>query len=136
MECRELTLQDVKIILQYQSEYFRTNATRDISFRIKQLKKLKAAIKKYENDISEALYADLGKSKGESYITETGFIYGSISHAIKNLRKWVKPEPRKRPVYMIPSKSFAVREPYGTVLIIGAYNYPLQLVIEDRKSVV
>lgn len=130
MNYMELNSNDVEKILEYQHNYFNTNVTKDINFRIRQLKALKKGLKKHEKEISMALYKDLGKHKNESYITEIGFVYGSISYMIKNLKKWAKPVKKHTPIYLLPSKSYVVSEPYGTVLILGAYNYPVQLLIE------
>ncbi len=130
MNYMDLNSNDVEKILEYQHNYFNTNVTKDINFRIRQLKALKKGLKKHEKEISMALYKDLGKHKNESYITEIGFVYGSISYMIKNLKKWAKPVKKHTPIYLLPSKSYVVSEPYGTVLILGAYNYPVQLLIE------
>ena len=70
MENRELNLDHVQDILDKQINYFDTQITKNVQFRINMLKKLKDGIKKYEDKISEALYIDLGKHKNESYITE------------------------------------------------------------------
>ncbi|QAT43098.1 aldehyde dehydrogenase [Aminipila luticellarii] len=120
----------VQEILDSQRAYFDTGVTKSLDFRVNQLKNLKRGIKKYEKDIMLALYKDLGKHKNESYITEIGFIYSSISYMIKNLGKWAKPEKKHTPVYLWPAKSYVMSEPYGTVLILGAYNYPVQLLLE------
>ena len=89
---KELSSQDVEKILEEQKRYFDTQVTKDLDFRIKQLKVLKAGIKKYEKQIIEALYKDLGKHENEAYMTEVGYEYHSISQMIKNLKKWAKPE--------------------------------------------
>lgn len=117
-------------LLRHQKAYFDTNATKSLRFRIEQLKKLKKAMKKHEKALLTAMKADLGKNVHEAYMTEVGFLYKSISHTIKNLPKWMKAEKKKTPIYMFPAKSYVQNEPYGAVLILGAYNYPLQLVLE------
>lgn len=117
-------------ILKEHKQYFYTGITKDINFRIAQLKKLKDAIRKYEKDILEALYKDLRKNEFEAYSTEIGFVLDSISYMIKNLKKWSKPVKVKTPIHQHPSKTYILYEPYGTVLIIGPFNYPFQLVIE------
>ena len=96
MENRELTTDDVKAILDKQNIYFDKQITKNINFRIEQLRKLKEGIKKYEDRINNALYTDLGKHKNESYMTEVGLVYNSITHIIKNLKKWAKPERKKK----------------------------------------
>lgn len=126
----ELSSIDVDKIIEDHYKFFESKKSRDIDFRINQLRCLKSAIKKYEYKIYEALYKDLGKCEFESYTTEVGFVLSSISHTIKNLKKWAKKEKVKTPLYLFPAKSFIISEPYGTVLIIGPYNYPFQLLVE------
>lgn len=126
----ELSSIDVDKIIEDHYKFFESKKSRDIDFRINQLRSLKSAIKKYEYKIYEALYKDLGKCEFESYTTEVGFVLSSISHTIKSLKKWAKKEKVKTPLYLFPAKSFIISEPYGTVLIIGPYNYPFQLLIE------
>ncbi|MFR1707523.1 MAG: aldehyde dehydrogenase [Clostridium sp.] len=126
----ELSPKDVNKIIEDHHRFYESKKSRDINFRINQLKNLKTGIKKYESRIYEALYKDLGKCEFESYTTEVGFVLSSISHTIKNLKSWAKEEKVKTPLYLFPAKSYVISEPYGTVLIIGPYNYPFQLLIE------
>lgn len=135
VETREVTSQEVEDLLSKHNEFFSTQKTKDIEFRIDSLRKLKEAIIKYEDQILQALHLDLRKNKVESYATEVGFVYNSIEEAIKNLKKWSKPKKVKTPIFLLPSKSYIINEPYGTVLIIGPYNYPFQLVIEPLVGV-
>lgn len=120
----------VENIIKEHNEFFLSNKTLDIDFRIQQLNKLKKSLKAYENKLTRALKKDLGKGRFESYCCEIGFELNSISNTIKNLKKWAQPKKEKTPFYLFPSKSYIVREPYGTVLIIGPYNYPVHLVLE------
>jgi aldehyde dehydrogenase (NAD+) len=122
--------EEVLQFLKHHKEFFHTEQTKDVSFRINQLNKLKEAIKKHEKELLEALYKDLRKSEFEAYSTEVGFVLDSIRFITKNLRKWSKAKRVKTPIHQLPSKSYTMYEPYGTVLIIGPFNYPFQLVIE------
>ncbi|MEK5040868.1 aldehyde dehydrogenase [Sporosarcina sp. FSL K6-3457] len=124
------TAQDVESMIAMQRRFYFTGETRSAAFRIAMLSKLKEAIMSNEKEISEALHKDLRKSPFESYVTEIGFVLTSISHMIKNLEQWMESEVVKTPVHLQPAKSFIVREPYGSALIIGPFNYPFQLVME------
>ncbi|MGO1580852.1 MAG: aldehyde dehydrogenase [Peptoniphilaceae bacterium] len=126
----EISLEEILDSLNKQKEFFISQKTKDINFRIEQLKILKKAIKSYENKFLESLYKDLGKNKLESYETEIGYIYNSIDLMLKNIRKWSKTRFKRTPFYLWPAKSYLVKEAYGNVLIIGPYNYPMQLVFE------
>ncbi|REK74945.1 aldehyde dehydrogenase [Paenibacillus paeoniae] len=123
-------------MLEQHKQFFRLGATADAAFRIAQLKKLKAAIHLYERDLLDALYKDLRKSETEAYSSELGLVLGSISYMIKHLRKWMKPKKVKAPLHLFGTKSRIISEPYGTVLIVGPFNYPVQLVLEPLLGVI
>lgn len=101
--------------------------TRSYLFRKQQLVKLKAAILQHENNLYEALYSDLKKNKEESWVTEVGFVIAEINHTLKHLKSWMQPKKVATNLMNFPSKSFVCNEPLGVVLIIGPWNYPLQL---------
>lgn len=127
---QELDRNAVNLILEQQHQFFRSGATRSVETRIERLTQLKQAIQKYESKLTEALYQDLGKSEFESYTTEIGFMMDSIKHTIRKVKKWVKPVKVKTQMALVGSKSYIIPEPYGSVLIIGPFNYPFQLLIE------
>ena len=113
--------------LQTMRRYFESGATRTYSFRKEQLQRLKAGLQKHEKGMHDALHADLRKSPEESWVTETGFLLSEINDALKHLRRWMHPEKKKTNLLNFPSSSYVLREPLGVVLIIGPWNYPLQL---------
>ena len=113
-----------------QKQFFETGRTRDLAFRICQLQLLADAMRKNETVLEEALKKDLGKSVFESYATEIGFVLADIRYTIQNLQKWSAPKRVRTPLYLFPGKSKIQKEPYGSVLILGPYNYPVQLLAE------
>lgn len=117
-------------ILEGQRSYLSNLGTIDVDKRINNLKKLKNVIKKYEDEIIDALNKDLGKHIFEAYSNEVGFVYGSIDFVIKNLKNWTKVKKVKNDAAQLPGKSYIYKSHYGAVLIIGPYNYPFQLTIE------
>ncbi|MGL4796961.1 MAG: aldehyde dehydrogenase family protein, partial [Paraclostridium sp.] len=117
-------------ILKSQKEFIYENGFIDTEKRIEVLKSLKNTIKKYEVDVIKSLNEDLGKSEFEAFTTEIGFIYRSINHTIKNIKKWNRRKTIKNDIAQIPGKSYIYNCAYGSVLIIGPYNYPFQLTIE------
>lgn len=122
-------MNELSIIIEKQKEFFFRNKTREIDFRIAQLKKLRKIIKKNEDKILESLDKDLKKSKFEGYATEIGLVYEEINYAISHLKKWIKRERVKGSLVYYPSKNYIYKEPYGVVLIIGPFNYPFQLIM-------
>ena len=113
--------------LQAMRTYFETGATKKYAFRKKQLNALKAAVEKYEQEIYDALDTDLKKSKEECWVTENGFLIAEINAAIRNLESWMEQDRTSTNLLNLPSSSFVMHEPLGVVLIIGPWNYPLQL---------
>src|SRR5690606_12597452 len=97
--------------------FFRTHKTKDIAFRIGQLKNLRKAVSKYEEEIIEALYKDLHKSREEAYLTEISIVTQEINLHIKKLQSWAKPKKVPVPIHLKPSKAKINYEPLGVALI-------------------
>ncbi len=114
-------------IIDQQRHFFNTNATKDISFRIQQLKRLKNVLKKNEALLYESIYKDFKKSEFETYVTELSIIYHEIDLALVKVKKWSKKKKASTGLANLPGKSYIIPEPYGTILVIGAWNYPYQL---------
>ena len=118
---------DISSLIARHREFFKTGATKPISFRVAALKRLEASINMHEEDIFAALKADLNKSEFESYETELGIVYGELKVAIDKLPQWARIKKVKAPLTSFPAKSYIYPEPYGTVLIMSPWNYPFQL---------
>jgi aldehyde dehydrogenase (NAD+) len=114
-------------ILAAQKDYFREGTTKGLEFRKKQLKKLKELLKENEQQIIDAVYKDFRKPAFETFGTEIGLIIGEINYALKNLEKWIKPTKVPSSLVNFPSQNYILKEPYGSVLIISPWNYPVQL---------
>lgn len=125
---KSITVQ-IKSIIDKQRNFFYTGETLPVAYRIKALKRLKKSIKSHEKAIAEALFQDFHKSTFETYISESGLAMDEIGHTILKLEEWTSPEKVDTPVTIHPGASYIHSVPYGTVLIIGAWNYPFQLTI-------
>jgi len=91
------------------------------------LRALRAVLKENEPLLCKAIYKDFKKSEFETYVTELSFLFHEIDYAIKNLKKWAKRKWVLSDFANFPSHSYIIPEPLGTVLVIGAWNYPYQL---------
>ncbi|MFD0674044.1 aldehyde dehydrogenase [Cohnella sp. GCM10027633] len=115
---------------------FREGATRPVAFRVEQLRKLRAAIVRYEPRLLAALKQDLNKSEREAYATEIGIALTEIRVALRGVRRWAKPKRAKTPMTHFGASSRIVPEPYGTTLIVSPWNYPFQLTIVPLVSAI
>lgn len=122
------TASPIAVIVNDLRDSFSTGYTKDYGWRVEQLKKIIQMTEEQQDKIIAALKADLGKCKSESWTSEIGFIIGDAKHTLKYLKKWMKPRKVSTPVAAQPGKSYQLPEPLGTALIIGAWNYPFQLV--------
>lgn len=109
--------------------FFETGTTLSYDFRKKQLQQLREGLIRYEQAFYESLYKDLRKSKEEVWATELGMVHAEIREALRDLKRWMAPERVGTNLVNLPSGSRIVQEPLGVVLIIGPWNYPVQLVL-------
>lgn len=115
--------------LQDMRHYFDSGTTRTYAFRKQQLLAFKACIKKYEPEIYTALYADLKKVPEESWFTENGLLMQEINHTLSHLEEWMQPVRTRTNLVNLPSSTRLYPSPLGVVLIIGPWNFPLQLLL-------
>ena len=111
------------------STFFASNATKSYQFRAEQLRKLGAAVHAYEQRISDALYKDLHKAPMETYLTEIGMVQEEVRFLSKHLKKLMKPKRVRTPLSHFLASSTIYYEPYGTVLIMSPWNYPVNLTL-------
>ena len=117
-------------IVENQRKFFLTHVTRDVEFRIRALKKLQKTIREWEPRIAEALHADLGKSATESYMCEIGLVLGSLRDTLRHIRKWSAPRRVSASLAHFPSSCRVEADPYGVVLIMSPWNYPVLLFLD------
>jgi aldehyde dehydrogenase (NAD+) len=120
---------DFAAVVQRQRAFFQTGVTRPLTFRRAQLGKLRDALEAREGLLLEALHADLRKSPHEGYATEIGPVLSELHHALRHLPAWMRAQRRRTPPLAWPARGFIRPEPRGVALILGPWNYPLQLLL-------
>jgi aldehyde dehydrogenase (NAD+) len=118
---------DMLTLVESQRAYFNSNATKSVAFRVKQLKRLHAILKTNESAICEAIYSDYSKSEFDSFLTEFLVLYDDLQTAIRSVSRWAKTQPARTNLLNWPASSYIIPEPLGVTLVIGAWNYPIQL---------
>ncbi|MBW4586863.1 aldehyde dehydrogenase [Aetokthonos hydrillicola Thurmond2011] len=124
-----ITQLSIPEVIQKQRAFFKEGKTKDINFRLQQLKILNQAIIDYEQAIFQSVSADLHKSETETFGTEIAVILKEIEYSTKNLRKWTRAKKVGVPFQLLPASARIQPEPLGLVLIIGPWNYPIQLIM-------
>ena len=131
-----MTSQEINSLLERQRVYYRSGATLPVKFRVEQLKKLYATVKKYQNEINDALKSDLGKSYYEGFMCESGLVLTEISYMIKHTRKFARRKRVATPLAQFCSHSYKQPVPYGNVLIMSPWNYPFLLALEPLTDAI
>lgn len=116
-------------LIDKQREFFLQGKTKKLSIRIETLKKLQSLIRSNEQELMNALKADLNKSEFDAYLTEIGIVLEEIKFTLKHLKAWANPRRVKTSLATLGSKSYIYPEPYGVALVISPWNYPFQLAI-------
>lgn len=123
-------------IFQSQMDFFISQRTKDLSFRKRNLSKLKELLKANEQSLLEAIYNDFRKSPFDVFTNELNLIYSEINYFLKNLEQLSKPKKVKTGLHLLPGKSYIYYDPLGCTLIIGAWNYPYSLTLMPVVSAI
>ncbi|MDC0210685.1 aldehyde dehydrogenase family protein, partial [Flavobacteriaceae bacterium] len=119
----------INTVITKQKAFFKSRNTFDVTKRKNYLIELRKEIRKNESEIEHALFKDLGKSEGESYLTEIHFVYAELKIAINNIEKWAKRKSVRSSLLNFPSSDYIIAQPFGNTLHISPWNYPFQLSI-------
>ena len=122
-----MNFEEIREVLDNQRKFFATGKTLQTGYRIKVLKKMRSLILEYEPQIKEALWKDFHKPEFEVVATETRFVIKELNLAIRKLRRWSSPRRVWTPIVHFIASSRVVPQPYGQVLVLSPWNYPLQL---------
>lgn len=125
---------DIATVLQRQREFFATGATQPYAFRQAQLLKLKAAIAKHQQAILAAVRADLGRPEFEAYFELS--VVNELDYILKHLKRWMRPRRARVPLSQRPGKAWVQADPLGVVLVMGAWNYPISLVLSPLMGAI
>lgn len=108
---------------------FKSERTRPIEWRREQLRRMRKMMEERETEILEAFAKDLRMPTYEAFASTAALVTAEIGHAEKHLSQWMRPKRAPTPLANMPGSCRILSEPLGIVLIIGPWNYPLQLML-------
>lgn len=119
----------IKEVFEKQKDFFGTQATKEITFRKRQLQNFRKVFASYTDAICEAVNIDLGKSRAEAEYVEVQIVLDELDDMIENMEEWAKPTYVKSKPHASGAEVISkyIYEPYGVNYIIGPFNYPVQL---------
>jgi len=123
------THSDIPKIVAGLRQTFATGKTRSVEWRRAQLRALEKMIAENEPAIADALAKDLDRSPFEAWLADAAATAGEARYAAKHVKKWMRRKYRRLELAQLPGRGWVEYEPYGTVLIIGAWNYPFYLTL-------
>ena len=124
-----MSIDDIPEVVRKLRTSFASGRSRSLAWRLRQLDGIKRFVHDRERELGDALYADLGRPAVESFTAELAFVRGDADYIAKRLAKWMKPERVGTPLPVQPGKSYVHKDSLGVVLVIGPWNYPLQLML-------
>lgn len=116
--------------IKLQKEFFKSKKTYNINFRINVLKDIRELLIKYKEQFYDAFKKDFNKCEFDVITTEFSLVLEEINYFIKNTKKLSKEKNVCSSIINFPSKSKIYKDPYGLVLIISPWNYPLLLSLQ------
>jgi aldehyde dehydrogenase (NAD+) len=120
---------DIPGIVRRLRETFATGRTRSLDWRRQQLQAMEKLMVDNEPAIADALERDLGRKPFEAWLADIAPTAGEAKDAAKNVRKWMRRRHQLLELSQLPGRGWIEYEPYGTVLIIGAWNFPFVLTL-------
>ncbi|KAF2896543.1 hypothetical protein ILUMI_09634 [Ignelater luminosus] len=108
---------------------FNSGRTKSLEFRERQLRNFLRLFEENTPEILKALSSDLRKSKQEAVMSETAFVVGECQTLLENFKTWARPERPSKGLVNIMDELLIYNDPYGVVLVIGAWNYPIQVTL-------
>ena len=125
-----MTAEQIQAVVEKQREFFATGATLTVSFRLNALDKLRTSMESHKDEVMAAIKKDLGKGEQEAYMCEYGLSLSELSYMKKHTKKYAKDRRMATPLTNFAARSFVKPMPYGNVLIMSPWNYPILLSIE------
>lgn len=132
----ETTVHDASSTVAALRGAFDGGLTRPLGWRREQLLALKRLLSDGEQELLDAMRADLGKPAVEGRLTDLSFVAAEIDVMLHHLDAWARPERVGVPLAQQPGKATVVREPLGVALVIAPWNYPVQLLLAPMAAAI
>ena len=106
---------------------FESGRTRELAWRLEQLRGIERLCDEREPEIAAALAEDLGRPPLEAWLGDIASTKAEATYARKHLKRWMRRRRVSLPLSQLPGRGWVQYDPLGVVLVIGPWNYPLYL---------
>ncbi|TGZ50764.1 Uncharacterized protein DBV15_01763 [Temnothorax longispinosus] len=114
-------------LVQQSRDAFNSGKTRPLEWRIKQIKQLMRMLTENSSEIVAVLASDLHRCKFETFALEIDYTIQEIKYMLMNIKEWSATEKPPKSLANFFDGVEIRKDPYGVVLVMGAWNYPVQL---------
>lgn len=115
---------------------FDSGLTGPIEWRREQLEAVRRLVSEGEDELLAALAADLGKPPVEALVSDTSFVATAVEVALGGMERWMRPERVRVAPVQQPARACIVRQPYGVVLVMAPWNYPVHLLLAPMVAAI
>eukprot|EP01128_Nolandella_sp_AFSM9_P000492 TRINITY_DN10650_c0_g1_i1.p1 TRINITY_DN10650_c0_g1~~TRINITY_DN10650_c0_g1_i1.p1 ORF type:complete len:511 (+),score=87.48 TRINITY_DN10650_c0_g1_i1:22-1554(+) len=132
---QNVTTEEVPSLVSAVREAFDSGRTRPLKWRKQQLRQLQKLFEENIDAFVKSQAADFGRS---AYLaeSETRGRAAQCAETLENIDDWIKPVPRSVNLLSYPGSGYSVYEPYGVILVMGAWNFPLALTIDPAVGAI
>ncbi len=120
---------EIEEIVKNQREFYYSGETMSIEYRKAALIKIRTLLYEHREEINAAFKADYNKCEMDVTSTEFYIVIDEINFLLKHLKKLTKIKKVRPSIANFPGKGYLIQEPYGVVLVVSPWNYPLQLTL-------
>ena len=132
----DLALQErLHLALSAQRRAFEAERMPSDAVRRDRLQRLLAMTREHGEVIATAIAQDFGhRARPESQLADLFTVEAGARHALRHLRRWMKPRRVPTPLHFLPARNLLMRQPLGVVGIVSPWNYPYYLAMEPAVA--
>ena len=118
----------LRLALEQQRAAFAAEPNPTMAVRRDRLQRLHKMTTQHADELAAAIAQDFGhRARQESMLTEVFTVQSAARHAMRHLKRWMKPRRVPTAMHFWPARNLLLRQPLGVVGIVSPWNYPYNL---------